>query len=273
MGEGRGDINNKKKKRKKRKKKKSKGEIRREMTMALSLDDIKNLIQIAQGKDEVAADVALTDLLIEIVNNHMDRHLSKYIRKNTIGDMDADDIRQIFLIGCSKAIREANPHVGNPLLFILQKGKWAVVDALRKQYRTNLRQYCHKCGSETRLHEQSGQAICPKCQSADGVDRIPTNVLDDGTLVDMVIDERLGVDEKVISKIIIERFRSRLTGRKAEIFDLMIYHGYDRESCQNYIKEIAAILGVTPANVNLRLRQVKEEWAKYLEEIASGIDE
>lgn len=240
--------------------------------MALSLNDIKDLIQIAQGEDEVAADMALTDLLIEIIDNHMDRHLSKYIRKNTIGDMDADDIRQIFLIGCSKAIREANPHVGNPLLFILQKGKWAVVDALRKQYRANLRQYCHKCGSETRLHEQSGQAICPKCQNADDVERIQTSVLDDGTLVSLVIDERLGIDEMVISSITIEQFRGRLTGRKAEIFDLIMYHGYDRESCRNYIKEIAAILGVTPANVNLRLRQIKEEWTKYLEEIASGID-
>ena len=265
-----GNINDNKKK--KKKEEKNKGEIRRKMTVALSLNDIKNLIQIAQGEDEVAADMALTDLLIEIIDNHMDRHLSRYIRKNTIGDMDADDIRQIFLIGCSKAIREASPHVGNPLLFILQKGKWAVVDALRKQYRTNLRQYCHKCGSETRLHEQSGQAICPKCQNTDDVERIQTNVLDDGTLAGLVIDERLGIDERVASKIIIERFRCRLTGRKAEIFDLIMYHGYDRESCRNYIKEIAAILGVTPANVNLRLRQIKEEWAKYLEEIASGID-
>jgi RNA polymerase sigma factor (sigma-70 family) len=235
--------------------------------MALTLQDIKNLIRVAQSGDGVAAVMARTDILIEIQNEHMERHIYKYTRKNTVGGMDADDIRQIFLIACSIAIDEADVDKGNPLLFILQRGKWKVVDELRKTYRRNIRQYCHACETETRVHEKNHVVQCPKCgATGDVVERIQVNFSDDGTLSAFVVDESIDMAEAANSRLVVDEFRARLDGRKADVFDLIINQGYDRDSCTNYIREVAEILGVTPANVNKRLRQIKEEWALFVEE-------
>lgn len=237
--------------------------------MALTLQDIKNLITVAQTGDEISSGMARTDILVEISEEHMERHIYKYIRKITTSGIDADDIRQTFLIACSIAIDEADLTKGNPLLFLLQKGKWAVVDELRKQYRRALRQYCHVCGTETRLNERGHVVICPKCGAAgaDHVERVQWNTPDDGTVSATISDEHLAIDEVVPSLVIVGNFRKRLSGRKADVFDLIMNEGYDRDSCKNYIREVAEVLGVTPANVNLRLRQIKEEWITYMEEI------
>lgn len=228
----------------------------------MELTDIKNLITTAQGEG-YEAETALADILMEIVDFHMERHIAKYVKKNTVGGMDADDIRQIFLLHCSIAVEKADINIGNPLLFILQKGKWAVVDELRKGYRQSIRQYCHQCGSETRLHEKGGQVICPKCQSGEKVERIVVNNYDDGTVLDYVADESLDMDEMLGSEMIVEKFRRSLTGRKLDIFNLVMYEGYDRASCKNYIKEIAEKLGISQGNVNLRMRAIKQEWIAY----------
>lgn len=242
-------------------------ETRRNNNMALTLQDIKNLIRVAQSDEPIAADMARTDLLIEISEEHMERHIYKYTRKNTVGGMDADDMRQIFLIACSIAIDDADLDKGNPLLFILQRGKWKIVDELRKTYRRNIRQYCHSCETETRVHEKNHVVQCPKCgTTGDCVERIQFNMTDDGTLTATVMDESMDLAEAANSRLVVDEFRKRLEGRKADVFDLIINEGYDRDSCRNYIKEISEVLGVTPANVNKRLRQIKEEWALYIEE-------
>lgn len=235
--------------------------------MALGIEEIRRLIIVAQtDENEVVATTALTDLLIEIMDNHMERHISKYYRKATVGGMDEDDIRQIFLIACSKAIEQADPYIGNPLLFIIKKGKWAITDELRKGYRRNLRQYCHTCGKETRLNERGGIPICPNCgEDRDGyVERIQFNHTDDGTMAQFKVDESLSIEDAVEGSLLVDKFRSRLSGRKADVFDLIYYHGYDRDSCDNYQKAIADKLGITPSNVNLRLRQIKVEWEEFI---------
>ena len=234
----------------------------------MSVEEIRKLIIVAQSDDEVYASIALTDLLIEIMDNHMERHISKYYRKATVGGLDIDDMKQIFLLACSQAIEQADPFIGNPLLYILQKGKWAIVDELRKGYRRNIRQYCHSCDTETRLNERGGIPICPKCgESEEGlVERVQVNISDDGTAMEFKKDDKMDIEEDVMGDILIEEFRKRLAGRKAEVFDLIYYHGYDRNSCTNYQKEIAEILGITTSNVNLRLRQIKKEWKEFVEE-------
>jgi predicted RNA-binding Zn-ribbon protein involved in translation (DUF1610 family) len=241
--------------------------------MALTLQDIKNLIRVAQGEDELSSAMARTDILVEITDEHMERHIWKYTRKTTTGGMDPDDIRQVFLISCSLAIDEADLVKGNPLLFILQKGKWAVVDELRKGYRRNIRQYCHSCGTETRLNERRHIPICPQCGAAgdEHVERVQFNFTDDGTLSANVVDDKMDIGDVVSSESIVREFRERLTGRKADVFDLIMNDGYDRDSCKNYIREVADVLGVTPANVNLRLRQIKEAWGTYMDEMESPI--
>ena len=239
----------------------------------LTQSEIRNLIIVVQtDENEYYAHAALTDLLMDIMDNHMDRHVYRYLRKATVGGMDADDIRQIFLIACSKAIEIADPHIGNPMLFILQKGKWAITDELRKGYRRNLRQFCYKCNSETRLNERGGEAVCPNC-GAHGepmVERIQINTNDDGTLLEWQEDETMSIEDAVSGELLIKEFRKRLTGRRADIFDLIYYDGYDRDSCGNYQKEIAEKLGIAPTNVNLRLRQIKKEWKEFIEEVGEN---
>lgn len=242
--------------------------------MAMSMGDIRNLIVVAQSdENEISANTALTDILIEIMDNHMERHISKYYRRATTGGMDEDDMRQIFLIACSKAVEQADPFIGNPLLYIVQKGKWAITDELRKGYRRNIRQYCHTCHTETRLNERGGTPICPNCgESEEGlVERIQINATDDGTVMSYKQDDSVDIEESVAGEMLISGFRSRLSGRKADIFDMIYYYGYDRTSCKNYQKEIAGVLGITTSNVNLRIRQIKKEWKEYLEEQAQGI--
>ena len=91
-------------------------------------------------------------------------------------------------------------------------------------------------------------------------------IRDAGTAMEFKKDDKMNIEEDVMGDILIEEFRKRLAGRKAEVFDLIYYHGYDRNSCTNYQKEIAEILGITTSNVNLRLRQIKKEWKEFVEE-------
>lgn len=237
------------------------------MQMTMQVQDIQNLLIAAQTETGYAADVARNDLIIEIIDNHMHRHLAKYYKKSTVGTIDRDDIDQIFLIACSNAIAITDPYIGNPLLFILQKGKWAVSDEIRKLYRRNLRQYCHRCGTGTRLNERAGEPICPKCNAIgnEWIEREQFNMTDDGSLSAYVeSDENLA--EEVESNIGIEQFRNTLKGRVQEVFDLIIYEGYDRDSCKNYQKELSELMGISQANVNARIRTIKAQYTKWTTE-------
>jgi len=164
--------------------------------------------------------------------------------------------------------------VGDPMMFILQKGKWAVLDTLRSHYRKDLRQYCHSCSTETRIHEVGGVATCPNCgaKGDKSVERVTHNQLDDGTTIGTVANDGLDLQSSVVSNMVVQDFRSRLQGRKRDVFDLIMVHGYDRDSCDNYIKEIAAVLGISQPNVNIRLRQIKEEWRAFSGEVAAAFE-
>lgn len=240
----------------------------------MTTDDYRNLIAVVQGDDDIAAGIATTDIIIDIIENHMDKHLWKYYSKNTTGGIDKEDIRQIFLIGVSMAIESARTDIGDPLLYLIQKGKWAVVDELRRGYRKAIRQYCHKCSKETRVFEKAGIAICPTCGGEDVI-RVMVDTLDDGEQTVGVEAGELLLDTMVTSQVLVDQFKSTLSGRTLDVFEMIMDKGYDRDSCTNYIKEIAGILGVTPANVNKRLRRIKEEWIAFgqvFDEIAATND-
>lgn len=231
--------------------------------MKLTSEQVKELVLAAQKGD--AAGLEATEAIMwDIQEHHIDRLTWKYRKKITVGGMDHNDLKQEFLTAAYQAIFKAKVDVGDPQQFILQHGKWAVVDALRSGYRKALRQYCHSCNTTTRLHEERGQAVCPNCNAkGDAIERMNMGISDDGTLSGTVADESLDISEVVASQEVIDNFYATLEGRKADVFALIIYQGYDRDSCTNYIKEIAGLLGVSAANVNKRLRQIKEEWAAY----------
>lgn len=236
----------------------------------MNINDYKNLIKVAQEDKSVMADIAINDILADIMQHRMIPIIGRYRTKLTGGSMiDFEDLQQIFLIACSKAIQDANVEVGNPMLFLLQKGKWAVVDALRSSYRQTIRQFCHICQSKTHLAERGGIPYCPKC-GAEGHEHIEREQVinnDDGTALSQIACTS-SIELDVEDKILIEEFKLTLNGRKLEIFELIVEHGYDRDGCKNYIKEIAEILGVGQANINLRLRAIKASLKEFLEEQA-----
>lgn len=233
-----------------------------------TLDEMKMLIWTAQNsKDHYKRNWAVRDIIEEIQKYYMWKHIAKYT-KVTVSGLDAEDIKQVFLIGVAEAIPHVDINIGDPVMYLIQKGKWSVLDLLRKHYRNDLRQYCHACSTETRLYEKGGVLICPVCGETGHsglVERISRNNLDDGTHLNFISDES-SLEDTVISNYIVEQFRNCLSGRRREVFDLIVMLGYDRYSCKNYIKDVANLLGVTPSNVNIRLRQIKKAWCEYIYE-------
>jgi hypothetical protein len=233
-------------------------------------EEVVQLITVAQDMEasELKRKWAVNDLLADIIQYRMDYHIAQYIRDITVSGIDKSDVQQTFTIGCAGAIETVKVGVGDPMMFILQKGKWAVVDLLRKHYRADLRQYCHNCTTDTRVHAVAGVATCPSCGASGDklVERVVFNNLDDGTILSTVAYTGLDLQSAVVSKMVVDEFRSRLSGRKLDVFDLIMVKGYDRDSCNNYIREIAEVLGVTSSNINIRLRQIKEEWTSFINE-------
>lgn len=236
----------------------------------MNINDYKNLVTIAQSEDKTMAGIAKNDILADIMQFHMKPTLYKYKSKLTAGSMiDYEDLEQTFLIACSDAIEEASTEIGNPMVFITQKGKWAVIDVLRSSYRKVLKQHCKECGATTRLNEKAGNPICPKC-GASGHDKVVREQFvnsDDGEVLHQVAMNGMSIEDEIEYKMLIDGFKERLTGRKLEIFQLIVEDGYDRDNCKNYIKEVAQKLGVGTANINLRLRDIKKTLVEYLEEI------
>lgn len=236
-------------------------------------EEVKGLLVVVQDEkaNGFARKHAMDDLLNDIIKFRMKRHLAKYSKSGT--GIDVHDIEQTFLMATAEAIVHADPLIGDPMMFILQKGKWAVADMMRSFYRKRIRQYCHACGKETRLFEKKGRiATCPKCgnDNPETLEGVVVNQLDDGTTLNQVKSNALDLQDDVASSIIVNQFRDKLNGRTLEVFDLIMVEGFDRDSCTNYIKEIAAVLEVTSTNVNLRMRKIKAAWTEFADEIATG---
>lgn len=206
-------------------------------------------------------------ILLEIKEDHMRKHLRKYADRIVCSAMDEEDLQQVFLIECARAIDEADPTIGDPLMYVIQRGKWAVGNVLRDTYKKEYRFYCRECGGITRPSTTAGFRECGNCQEAidplidafrrhESIDENPLDLSRSDSMEDRVVDDSL-----------ISAFEEGLTGRKADVFRLIYREGYDRESCRNYIKEVAGALGITTANVSKRLRQIKKEWLSYKEEL------
>jgi RNA polymerase sigma factor (sigma-70 family) len=208
--------------------------------------------------------------------------VGKFTRRISTYDIDRDDLRQEFLFGAYMSIESTSHTVGDPMRFIIQKGTWALIDRLRKSYRLQVRQYCHDCNLETAINRKGGEQVCKSCGS-NAVETInkhkhegPTNDQAEGEQASLIdgLEQEVGltIDQAIASQMVVDNFYAQLNGRKKEVFDLVYYQGYDRDNCQNYIKEVAEIMGVTPQNVNLRLRQIKQQWKEYAE-LQAELDE
>lgn len=197
--------------------------------------------------------MAANQLLLHISEKYLRQKLKRFFRSGMPYD-DRDELRQVFLIGCYKGILEVELNIGDPLAFILNKGLWAARDEIRRKCRERLLQVCKECFVYTKPNRFLGQYQCPQCKS--------NNVeLRSNTISIHKVFELQGVNQD--SSLTLNEFRDRLTGRKRDVFDLIVIEGYDRTSCKNYLQSVARILGVTQSNVNLRLRAIRKAWIQY----------
>ncbi|KIL38007.1 hypothetical protein SD70_29360 [Gordoniibacillus kamchatkensis] len=195
---------------------------------------------------------AANDLLYHIAHEYRERKLHKFFAPG-MPYADRDDIRQAFLIGCYAGIMKARLNIGDPLAFILNKGLWAVADVIRRDGQKELQQECSGCHATSKPNRVHGRYVCRRCES-DQVE-LRRRVIPHAETIEVTghnQDDRLTVQE----------FHDQLTGCKRDVFDL-IMRGYDRDNCRNYLKEIGQILGISAANANLRLQQIREAWVQY----------
>ncbi|WP_199615044.1 hypothetical protein [Paenibacillus alkalitolerans] len=212
--------------------------------------DTQRLIELAQRKGPEGK-AAANELLYYIAEEHRDRKLQRYFAPG-MSYADRDDIRQVFLIGCYQAILEARLDIGDPMAFILNKGLWAVADAIRREGKKELQQECSNCQTVSRPNRVRGQYVCRRCGSQAGLLRrvIPHSETIEGA----------GCHQE--DRLTIKDFRDQLTGRKRDVFDLIML-GYDQNNCRNFLKEIGQILNISSANVSLRLNQIRVAWVQY----------
>lgn len=237
----------------------------------MDLPTIKLIRQASKGSGE-----AINGLLRLIKDEHMPQRLYRWERRNVLLDMH--DIESEFLLGVFLATSQVDPDKGNPLLYLLWRGEMKVVSHCRKVLGRGLVARC-SCGYRGRPGYRSGGVICPTCGSG----RIRTKMRmvsmendteDEGVLPDS-FSERMTLDEIAIERdllfdkathaIAISEIRSRLEGRRLELFDLLVLEDINGQTARNYLKEIGRRFGVSPQRVSQYLRDLRAEILRYYE--------
>lgn len=235
--------------------------------MSLTSADFKNLLVISRGEDKVSAQFALNDLLLDIQQNKMG---AIYRYKQAISSanyLDGEDLESVFLMACYEAILVAEVEKGDPMRFVLDRGKKRVIDEVRKAYRRTLKQYCKSCESTTRTHTVKGVPTCPKCGASGEMVKTEQVVHgDDGTVLNTVVGIN-AFDNDIHEQMILDGFKSRLSGRVLDVYELIVEQGFDRGACKNYIADVAEELQISKPNVNKRLRTLRDELTSYLAEL------
>lgn len=235
--------------------------------MSLTSADFKNLLAVTRGEDTVNAQFAMNDLLLDIQQNKMSAIYRYKQAVSSANYLDGEDLESVFLMACYEAILVADLEKGDPMRFVLDRGKKRVIDEIRKSYRRTLKQHCKACNSVTRTHTVAGIPTCPKC-GASGEDVKTEQIVhgDDGTVLNMVVGVE-GIDDQVHDRMILDGFKSRLSGRVLDVYELIVEQGYDRGACKNYIADVAEELQISKPNVNKRLRTLRDELTTYLAEV------
>lgn len=241
--------------------------------MSLTSTEFKKLLVITRGEDAVNAQFAMNDLLLDIQQYKMGA-IYRYKQAITSANyLDGEDLESVFLMACYEAILIADIEKGDPMKFIIDRGKKRVIDEVRKSYRRTLKQHCKSCESTTRIHSVGGVPVCPKCGASGELVKTEQMVHgDDGTVLNTIVGVQ-SFDDQVCDQIILDGFKSRLSGRVLDVYELIVEQGYDRGACKNYIADVAEELQISKPNVNKRLRTLREELTGFLAEINGVIDE
>jgi transposase-like protein len=201
------------------------------------------------------------------------------MNKNRLAEND--DVSQEFMIGVAHAISEVDMSIGNPIIYLINKGIWKVRSYFRQQVFGNTKQTCLDCGHTCRptktlkkhdvVIKKFTEWVCPKCHShrVDVVQITGSEVKDDNVFATRT--EQL-VEEMVMDGMSIQEFRAKLSGRVLQLFDT-INNGVDRDNSVSYQREIADEWGVSTACVSQYLKRLRKSWCEhYTEEIQSVID-
>lgn len=231
----------------------------------LSKQELGYLLKKTQDDDTTVQEEARA-LVLSYVHTHIGRYVNKYRKAVVAIGLDMFDIEQAFLLGVFEGLGVVDLSIGDPFRYLLQRGDWKARDEIRKAYKQVLRVYCHECKSEVQYYQIWGVVTCPKCgaRGEHVVETFQHTIPDDGTLIGFYDKgEELTLEERYVSEAFVAEFAATLRGRQRDVWDMVMNRGIDRSSATNYIKEIAAALGITPANVNIRLRQIRQKWLEY----------
>lgn len=229
---------------------------------------IKLIRRARRGDDE-----AIDSLLRMIRDEHMAQRLHRYRGRNVL--IDDDSLESEFLLGVFVAIEKVDPDKGNPLLYLLWRGQMKVTSYCRQAVRRGIRLTC-SCGYSGLPGYRGGSVRCPSCgdktartqmviiSSDENTGELPNMFSEQMDLDEVELEKDLAFD-KATHAIAIEEMRSRLEGRRLELFDLLVLEEINGQTSRNYLKEIAGLWGVSPQRVNQYLRDVRAEIIRYYE--------
>lgn len=225
-------------------------------------ESIMSIIMSAKDGDEFATEKLLTI----IRDNHMNRAIAKYLNKNRLAEND--DIKQVFMIGVALNISSVRLDIGNPIIYLINCGIWRVRSYFRSQVFNNTKQTCLDCGNTCRPTKvikkndvvvyKSDDWVCPSCGShhVDVAQCTGAEIKEDNAM--NTYTSRL-VEDLVIDSMVVDEFRSTLSGRVLQLFD-MINQGMDRDGTSSYMRDIADEWGVSTACVAQYLKRLKAAW-------------
>jgi hypothetical protein len=242
-------------------------------------------------------DHATNQLLRTIKQHHSNSILRRYRDRNVL--VDDDDLESAFLVGCFEAIRVVDPHKGNPLLYILWRGRLSVVGEMKRAIRKGLVVDCPECGRRSRPDYRRRKLYC-RC----GVEA-QAKMLEDQTSVPQEMSERgarrhhkkegiwtvadderwseLGrgdlaaemvrLFESMTNQIAIEEMRLALAHdeRLLDLFDLMVLEDINGQGQGNYQAEIAERWGVSKPAVAYHVKRLRR-WASVYFGMDAGDD-
>lgn len=211
---------------------------------------------IASAKDGDALD---TERLLQIVQEHHWPRVARSFGRSLPGEFTDDDLKQEFLVGVWRAIHKVDMEIGNPLSFLLWKGRMHMIDRVRHRVVSSYTVQCTDCGHHGRFRWRK-QPTCPKCGSTDldiWKKRVSTD--DDGVEIHNVWSDPQDPLSAIEEHEFFMEIRAQLSGRVRDLFDALIVQGINRETSDNYLAEIADLWGCSTTNVARTLKRLQRD--------------
>lgn len=225
-------------------------------------DEIIALIIKAQSGDKCAEN----DVIVMIRDKFMMRRVSKFLGKNR--QVDNEDIKQEFLIGVALSIQKVSLDIGDPVEYLIGQGIFRVRSYMRKHIIQGTIQVCSDCGGKHRLNKVGNGYQCLKCGSM-RVETFEINDYDEIALQSMA-DSSDFVNE-LISELAVKEFKDTLVpGTNTYALFELLEGGIDRDSSDNYIKEISKIWGSSQQNVVQNMRKLQTRYNDHVNKIDMG---